>query len=82
MREKCGQIVVPPDSAPHHRYKAANGFVKPTCRKIRLVCIPPYTPQFNTTGIQWRVLKWMLASRRFGSTNDLVSTMTTSQFHV
>ena len=59
------------DNASCHRYKAVNEFVKSTCGEIKLVYLPPYTPQLNPIEIQWRVPKEMLAGRYFESTDDL-----------
>ena len=48
----------------------------PPAGEIRLVYLPPYTPQLNSIEIQWRVLKDMLAGRYFGSTDDLICEIT------
>ena len=73
---KCGRPVILLDNAAYHRYKAVDEFVKSACGEIRLVYLPPYTPQLNPIEIQWRVLKDMLAGRYFGSTNDLIRAIT------
>ena len=57
-------------------FKAVDEFIRSTRGEIRLVYLPPYTPQLNPIEIQWRVLKDMLAGRYFGSADDLVSAIT------
>ena len=76
LRQEYGRLVILLDNAAYHRYKAVDEFVKSACGEIRLVYLPPYTPQLNPIEIQWRVLKDMLAGRYFGSTDDLIRAIT------
>ena len=76
LRREYGRLVILLDNAAYHRYKAVDEFVKSACGEIRLVYLPPYTPQLNPIEIQWRVLKGMLAGRYFGSTDDLIRAIT------
>ena len=76
LRQEYGRLVILLDNAACHRYKAVDEFVKSACGEIRLVYLPPYTPQLNPIEIQWRVLKDMLAGRYFGSTDDLIRAIT------
>ena len=78
-KELCreyGRLVILLDNAAYHRYKAVDEFVKFAYGEIRLVYLPPYTPQLNPIEIQWRVLKDMLAGRYFGSADDLIRAIT------
>ena len=43
---------------------------------IRLVFLPPYTPQLNPTEILWREIKWPLSYRYFASEEDLERAIT------
>ena len=59
-----------------YRYRAVSEFVKSLCGEIKLVYLPPYTPQLNPIEIQWMALKEMLAGRYFESTDGLVGAIT------
>ena len=50
LRQKYGRPVILLDNAPYHRYKAANEFVRSTQGEIKLVYLPPYTPQLDPIG--------------------------------
>ena len=76
MREKYEWLVILLDNASHHRYGAVNELVKSTCREIKLVYLPPYTPQLNPIEIWWRALKEMLTGKYFKSADDLVCAIT------
>ncbi len=76
LRDEYGRLVILLDNASYHRYKAVGEFIRSTRGEIRLVYLPPYTPQLNPIEIQWRVLKYMLAGRYFESAADLVSAIT------
>ena len=46
-------------------------FIESTGGDIKLIYLPPYTPQLNPIEVQWRVLKRLLAGRYFESVDEL-----------
>ena len=63
------------DNASCHRSKAVTEFVDSTDGAIRLVYLPPYTPQLNPIEMQWAVLKRLLSGRYFRSVEKLKKTI-------
>ena len=59
------------DNASCHRSKVVTEFVDSTDGAIRLVYLPPYTPQPDPIEMQWSVLKWLLFGRYFRSVEKL-----------
>ena len=59
------------DNASYHRSGTVTEFVESTKGKIRLIFLPPHTPQLNPIETQWRVLKRLLACRHFETLDEL-----------
>ena len=64
IRARLGQRLVPQVGNGHDYLAYVNG-------DIRLVFLPPYTPQLNPTEILWREIKRPLSCRYFESEEDL-----------
>ena len=65
------------DNASCHKSAALNDFIKSTHGKIKLIYLPPHTPQLNPIEKQWDVLKKLLAGKYFKSAEDLVDAINT-----
>ena len=65
------------DNASCHKSKMVAEFVDSTDGAIRLVFLPPYTPQLNPIEMQWAVLKRLLSGRYFRSVEKLKKTIIT-----
>ena len=65
------------DNASCHKSKMVAEFVESTDGAIRLVFLPPYTPQLNPIEMQWAVLKRLLSGRYFRSVEKLKKTIIT-----
>ena len=63
------------DNASCHHSKMVTEFVESTDGAIRLVFLPPYTPQLNSIEMQWGVLKRLLSGRYFRSVGELKKTI-------
>ena len=63
------------DNASCHHSKMVTEFVESTDGAIRLVFLPPYTPQLNSIEMQWGVLKRLLSGRYFRSIGELKKTI-------
>ena len=63
------------DNAKNHKSDAVNKFIDSTKGDIRLIFLPPYTPQLNPIETQWRELKRILSRRYFASLEDLDKTI-------
>lgn len=59
------------DNYSPHKPVATMRFVKNTKGRLRLIYLPPRTPQLNPIEIQWRVLKNMLAGKYFNSEEEV-----------
>ncbi len=59
------------DNAGYHKSLLVSRFIESTGEDIRLIYLPPYTPQLNRIEVQWRVLKRLLAGRYFESVDEL-----------
>ena len=75
--ETYGKFVMILDNASCHKSAALNDFIKSTHGKIKLIYLPPHTPQLNPIEKQWDVLKKLLAGRYFKSAEDLVDAINT-----
>ena len=72
MRQTYGKFVMILDNASYHKTDTVTDFVNGTNGDIRLIFLPPYTPQLNPIEVQWRVLKKTLAGRQFKTTDEVV----------
>ena len=72
MRQAYGKFVMILDNASYHKTDTVKNFVNDTKGDIRLIFLPPYTPQLNPIEVQWRVPKKTLAGRRFKTTDEVV----------
>ena len=70
------KLILVMDNASCHRSKAVAEFVESTGGAIRLVFLPPYTPQLNPIEMQWGALKRRLSGRYFQSVEKLKETVT------
>ena len=59
------------DGAGYHRSNKVSKFIESTNGSIKLMFLPPYTPQLNPIETQWRELKRLLAGQCFKSLEDL-----------
>ena len=59
------------DNAGYHKPLAASRFMESTGGDVTLIYLPPYTPQLNLIGVQYMVLKRLLAGRYFESVDKL-----------
>lgn len=64
------KIVMILDNAPYHKSKIIKEFVE-SHDNLKLIWLPPYTPQLNPIEMQWGVLKRILAGRYFETVEDL-----------
>ena len=71
LLKTCPKFVMVLDNASCHRSKMVTEFVESTDGDIRLVFLPPYTPQLNPIEMQWSVLKRLLPGRYFRSVGEL-----------
>ena len=71
LLKTCPKFVMVPDNASCHKSKMVTEFVESTDGDIRLVFLPPCTPQLNPIGMQWSVLKRLLSDRHFRSVGEL-----------
>ncbi len=71
MRRTYGRFVMVLDNASYHKTDTVKNFVKGTGGDVRLIFLPPYTPQLNPIEVQWRVLKRILAGRQFKTTGEV-----------
>ena len=71
LLKTCPKFVMVPDNASCHKSKMVTEFVESTDGDIRLVFLPPYTPQLNPIEMQWSVLKRLLSGRYFRSVGEL-----------
>ncbi len=70
------KLILVMDNASCHRSKMVAEFVESTGGAIRLVFLPPYTPQLNPVEMQWGALKRLLSGRYFQSVERLKETVT------
>ena len=59
------------DNAGYHTSNKVSKFIESTNGRIKLIFLPPHTPQLNPIEIQWRVLKRLLACRYFETLEEL-----------
>ena len=71
MRQAYGKFVMILDNASYHRTDTVKDFVNDTKGDMRLIFLPPYTPQLNPIEVQWRMIKKMLAGRQFKTPDEL-----------
>ena len=71
LLKTCPKFVMVLDNASCHKSKMVTEFVESTDGDIRLVFLPPYTPQLNSIEMQWSVLKRLLSGRYFRSVGEL-----------
>ena len=71
MLEIYGKFVMILDNASYHTSTTLNDFIESTHDNIKLIFLPPYTPQLNPIEIQWAVLKKLLAGRYFKTADEL-----------
>ena len=64
------------DSASYHKSGTVMDYPAYVNGDIRLVFLPPYTPQLSPTGILWGEIKWPLSCRYFESEEDLERAIT------
>lgn len=69
--KKYKKFVLVLDRASYHKSGVVNRFLASTNGDIKLVFLPPYTPQLNAIEIQWRVLKRLLAGRYFETIEEI-----------
>ena len=72
-----GKFVLILDNASYHTSIDVDDFIESTHGNIKLIFLPPYTPQLNPIEIQWRLLKKLLAGRYFKSVEELVDAVNT-----
>ena len=71
------KLILVMDNASCHHSRMVTEFVESTGGAIRLVFLPPYTPQLNPIAMQWAVLKRLLSGRYFRSVEKLKKTTIT-----
>ncbi len=71
MRQTYGKFVMILDNASYHRTDTVKDFVNDTKGDIRLIFLPPYTPQLNPIEVQWRMIKKMLAGRQLKTPDEV-----------
>ena len=59
------------DRASYHKSDVVNRFLDSIDGDIKLIFLPPHTPQLNAIEIQWRALKRLLAGRYFETVEEL-----------
>ena len=59
------------DNAGYHKSLMVSRFIGSTGGDVKLIYLPPYTPQLNPIEVQWRVLKRLLAGRYFEGVDEL-----------
>ena len=70
------KLIMVLDNASCHKSKAVTEFVESTGGAIRLVFLPPYTPQLNPIEMQWGVFKRLLSGRYFQSVEKFKKAVT------
>ena len=65
------KLILVMDNASCHHSRMVTEFVESTGGAIRLVFLPPYTPQLNPIEMQWGMLKRLLSGRYFQSVEKL-----------
>ena len=64
------------DNASYHKSKMVREYQDSiTSGNIKMLFLPPYTPQLNPIEIQWRMIKTRIAGRYFGSREELNSAL-------
>ena len=71
LLEKIPRFVLVLDNAGYHKSGKASRFIESTNGSIRLIFLPPHTPQLNPIEIQWIVPKRLLACRYFETLDEL-----------
>ena len=71
VRLKYPKFVLVLDNASYHKSGTVMDYLAYVNGDIRLVFLPPYTPQLNPTEILWREIKRPLSCRYFESEEDL-----------
>ena len=71
LRRVCPNIVMILDNAGYHKSLTVSRFIESTGGDIKLIYLPPYTPQLNPIEVQYVVLKRLLAGRYFESVDEL-----------
>jgi len=71
VRRRFGPVLVFPDNASWHKAKAVRRYVA-GCGDIRLEYLPPYTPELNPTGTEWREVRNAMGNRVYGDTSGMV----------
>ncbi len=69
------KLILVMDNASCHHSRMVTEFVESTGGAIRLVFLPPYTPQLNPIEMQWGMLKRLLSGRYFQSVEKLKETV-------
>ena len=67
------------DNAGYHKSRMVSRFIESTGGDIKLIYLPPYTPQLNPIEVQYMVLKRLLAGRCFESVDELRNAITQNE---
>ncbi len=68
LRRRFGRMLVYLDNAGYHRSAAARRYVEDYGRDVKLRYLPPYTPELNPVGVQWRTIRKATWNRLYGDT--------------
>lgn len=68
---KYEKFVLILDNASYHTSGKVKDFIESTNGRIKLIFLPPHTPQLNAIEMQWRELKRRLAGRYFETVEEL-----------
>ena len=67
------------DNAGYHKSRMVSRFIESTGGDIKLIYLPPYTPQLNPIEVQYAVPKRLLAGRYFESVDELRNAITQNE---
>ena len=71
LRRVYPKFAVMLDNAGYHKSRMVSRFIESTGGDIKLIYLPPYTPQLNPIEVQYAVPKRLLAGRYFESVDEL-----------
>ena len=71
LRQTHPKFVMILDNAGYHKSLVVSRFIESTGGDIKLIYLPPYTPQLNPIEVQYMALKRLLAGQYFESVDEL-----------
>lgn len=71
VHKKYGKFVLFLENAAHHKSKALKEFLAEMGDQIKIVYVPPYTPDLNPVEGEWKMLKKYTGNRLCQSVDEM-----------